>query len=606
MSELDTIYVGDCVETMRSWPDAFIHCCVTSPPYWGLRDYGVDGQLGLEKTPEEYVEKMVAIFREVKRVMRHDGVLWMNMGDSYSNDTKWGGKSGGKNYTSAAGGYQGQRRRVATGLKAKDLVGMPWRVAFALQADGWWLRSDVIWHKPNPMPESVNGWRWEQHRVKVKGGDRGKEPQRIGSFEDRPQQDHDGREFKPSSKWIDCQGCPKCEKNDGLVLRKGSWRCTKAHEMVFMLTKSPQYFCDSEAVREGVRKSAVIERPDFPRKSLIGGQNRGFQEPAVEQPDVVVPATNGNGGLLSSSIRLAATLLQGVKFKKYLRLLPLDTKVRQEGFGNSRGPRRVSIPVLRRASSYAARFANGNISAKEFLGQMHRLYVALPDGDDLKETWIRACPILATDALIHANSNAAVRVHDTGQIGKLDFFHGTPPNEHDNTYATSSSSRNKRDVWSIPTAPFSEAHFATFPPKLIDPCIKAGTSEKGCCPECGSQWARIIQKKMPPTRPTNSRTVPGTQKFGGFSRERFDEPIQSTTLGWRPTCECNAGGPEPCIVFDPFGGSGTTGLVAQGLGRRFLLCELSPDYCQMAVERIRDQAPMFSSVSIAGGRCDAD
>ena len=135
-------------------PDECIHCVVTSPPYWGLRDYGIDGQLGLEKTPEEYVGKMVEIFREVRRVLRSDGNLWLNLGDSYANDWKWGGATGGKHAKDLHGTQVGRARRQ-TGLKPKDLVGIPWRVAFALQADGWYLRSDIIWHKPNPMPESV-------------------------------------------------------------------------------------------------------------------------------------------------------------------------------------------------------------------------------------------------------------------------------------------------------------------------------------------------------------------------------------------------------------------------------------------------------------------
>lgn len=149
------LLVGDCREMLRTLPDESVHCVVTSPPYWGLRDYGVDGQLGLEPTPEEYVANMVEVFREVRRVLRDDGTLWLNLGDSYANDGKWGGSSGGKHATALHGNTGIGRQKVTTGLKPKDLVGIPWRVAFALQADGWYLRSDIIWSKPNPMPESV-------------------------------------------------------------------------------------------------------------------------------------------------------------------------------------------------------------------------------------------------------------------------------------------------------------------------------------------------------------------------------------------------------------------------------------------------------------------
>jgi DNA modification methylase len=137
---------GDVIDCLKSLPDESVHCCVTSPPYWGLRDYGIDGQLGLEETPDEYVANMVEVFREVKRVLRSDGTLWLNLGDSYASSAK---ESGGHNPK------QDSNRGSRTGLKPKDLVGIPWRVALALQTDGWWLRSDIIWSKTNPMPESV-------------------------------------------------------------------------------------------------------------------------------------------------------------------------------------------------------------------------------------------------------------------------------------------------------------------------------------------------------------------------------------------------------------------------------------------------------------------
>ena len=150
------IICGDSLTELRKLPDESVHCCVTSPPYWGLRDYGVAGQLGLEKTPEEYVAKIVEVFREVRRVLRKDGTLWLNLGDSYAG----GGKGNYGSGLSTHGGTVAKHAKgsdfpVPDGLKHKDLVGIPWRVAFALQADGWYLRQDIIWAKPNPMPESV-------------------------------------------------------------------------------------------------------------------------------------------------------------------------------------------------------------------------------------------------------------------------------------------------------------------------------------------------------------------------------------------------------------------------------------------------------------------
>ena len=142
---------GDSIEMLRTLPDSSVHCCVTSPPYWNLRDYGHAGQIGLEDSPEEYVARMVAVFREVRRVLREDGTCWVNLGDSYAG----GGKGGGGSFEEERPGWTARGRIDGHGLKPKDLVGIPWRVAFALQADGWYLRQDIIWHKPNPMPESV-------------------------------------------------------------------------------------------------------------------------------------------------------------------------------------------------------------------------------------------------------------------------------------------------------------------------------------------------------------------------------------------------------------------------------------------------------------------
>lgn len=149
------IITGDCREQMASLPEQSVQMCVTSPPYFGLRDYQVEGQMGLEATPGEFIAGMVAVFRDVRRVLRDDGTLWLNIGDSYASDTKWGGSTSGKHVRAQHGDSGIGRRRTSTGLPGKNLVGIPWRLAFALQADGWILRQDIIWSKPNPMPESV-------------------------------------------------------------------------------------------------------------------------------------------------------------------------------------------------------------------------------------------------------------------------------------------------------------------------------------------------------------------------------------------------------------------------------------------------------------------
>ena len=223
------LYHGDVLERLRELPDESVHCMVTSPPYWGLRDYGVEGQIGLEATPEAFVERMVEVFHEVRRVLRADGTCWVNMGDGYAQ----GGRGGIGDKSTLQGSQRNQNESRAekvpqakrpAGLKPKDLIGMPWRVAFALQADGWWLRSEIIWHKPNPMPESCT---------------------------DRP---------------------------------------TSAHEKLFLLTKSARYFYDAEAVRTAAKESSLtrlsqdIENQAGSTRANGGGKTNGTMKAVGGKP----------------------------------------------------------------------------------------------------------------------------------------------------------------------------------------------------------------------------------------------------------------------------------------------------------------------------------
>ena len=312
------ILIGDCRNLLREMPEKSVHTCVTSPPYFGLRDYGMDDQIGLEQTPEAFVAEMVAVFSEVKRVLRDDGTLWLNLGDSYASyrdgkatpDTTRGDSEG----TLVPKGSAKNRMAstfAGSSIKHKDLIGIPWRVALALQADGWYLRQDIIWHKPNPMPESVTD------------------------------------------------------------------RCTKAHEYIFLLSKSAKYYFDYEAIKE------ISVDPE---------SHKGMKKRSADKRD----------------------------------------------------------------------------------------------GD----------PYFATKVGNHAEG----KIYDK---------------------------RNKRSVWTVTTKPFKGAHFATFPPDLIEPCILAG------CPEGGT-------------------------------------------------------------VLDPFGGAGTTGLVASRHGRNAILCELNPEYAELAKNRISDDNPLFN------------
>lgn len=198
MIELNKIYNSDCSEFLKQLPDNFIDCCVTSPPYYGLRDYGVEGQIGLEETPDQYVQKLVAVFTEVKRVLKPEGTLWLNLGDSYSGSGKGTGgqyELSKKQHTNKGSNWakdSGVKIRFNDGCKPKDLIGIPWMVAFALRSDGWYLRQDIIWAKPNPMPESVTD------------------------------------------------------------------RCTKSHEYIFLLSKSSKYYYDQESIKQPVADQTVL------------------------------------------------------------------------------------------------------------------------------------------------------------------------------------------------------------------------------------------------------------------------------------------------------------------------------------------------------------
>jgi DNA modification methylase len=209
---------GDVLEVLKTIPSETVHCCITSPPYYGLRDYGVDGQIGLEKTPEEYVERLISVFREVRRVLRFDGTLWVNIGDSYAGSGKGrngdGTHSAGGNQATNKGTIAGHLRKTqgGPGVKPKDLIGIPWMLAFALRADGWYLRSELIWHKPNPMPESVR---------------------------DRP---------------------------------------TKAHEQVFLLSKSQRYYYDPDAIKEPAKNYGISDRSNNKKNGATGlAPHRGFK-----------------------------------------------------------------------------------------------------------------------------------------------------------------------------------------------------------------------------------------------------------------------------------------------------------------------------------------
>ena len=433
-----TLYHGDALTVLATLPAESVQTGITSPPYWALRDYGtatwaggaeqcnhveraargdagrvstdaragvnpapvdtpmryrdlclkcgarrLDAQLGLEPTPEAYVASLVAVFREVRRVLRSDGTCWIVMGDSYATGAgRVGERPGGGTQGDAwaeRGAMTSPNRMPIPGLKPKDLVGIPWRLAFALQADGWYLRSDIIWAKPNPMPESVT---------------------------DRP---------------------------------------TKAHEYLFLLAKSERYYYDAEAIREPLQPQ-TIDRAKYPGQSH---HPRGWHT-----EDVPI-----NGGSLRPDV----------------------------------------------------------------------------------------------------------------------------------SFLNPSGRNRRRSVWTIATAPYPDAHFATFPPDLVKPCILAGTSERGACAACGAPWERVVEREaMHDDRPRPSERIRPEHGWKGLNEtgSHTQTGTRATTLGWQPTCRCEAA-TVPCTVLDPFAGSGTTLYVAKELNRRALGIELSAAYLPLITDRLR-------------------
>lgn len=385
------IHQGDAESVLAGLPASSVHCVVTSPPYFGLRSYLPDGhpdkalEIGQEPTIGEYVARLVEVFRAVRRVLRPDGVLWLNLGDAYASDRSWGGRTSGKHVREMHGDTGIGRRRTATGLPHKSLMGLPWRVALALQEDDWVLRSDCIWHKPTAMPESV---------------------------QDRP---------------------------------------TRDHEYVFLLTPQSRYYYDAYAVRE--------------------------------------------------------TAAESTRDRAHLGECPLSA--RQEA--------------------------------------MH-------------------------EAGIHEKS---ARLRDYGRQW-----------------------RNLRTLWSVAAGHFDDDHFATFPPALVERCIRAATSERGCCPTCGAPWRRELapcgQHQVKHAADKSKKVLATAGRLGATSAHVTGLATVYETVGWRPGCACPPAEPVPCVVLDPFAGAGTTGLVALRLGRRFVGVELSAKYVEMAWRRIVADAPLWN------------
>lgn len=474
---------ADVLAGLYSLPDCSVHCVVTSPPYFRLRSYLPDDhpnkpfEIGLEESLDGHIEKLVEVFREVRRVLRHDGVLWLNYGDCYAGI--WGNQGrkeerGGQRAVNAPMMQQVQDTRYITtskntgslnrmpGLKAKDLCLVPFRLAIALQSDGWYVRSRLPWLKPNGMPSSV---------------------------EDRP---------------------------------------GTAVEEWFLLTKSPTYFYDSEAIKIIARYPAGPNAPDKIKSPTGQGMTRRNGYPAPAGWDQTV-GEGGHGTVHRHGRRRAETNADarppGTRAHKGLSLA--------RGAKNERSQGLVADASYRQRAGFNDRWEDGGSDGMRAFRQVDLFFSETGD--------VRG---------VIANS-----------AGDILALH-------------------------MATQPYAEAHFATFGPDLIKPLILAGTSAKGCRANCGAPYERIIKKTFVPQPDVSAEK--GKRQNMDASRKDEGMPRGSTkteTVGWESTCGCNAE-IAPCTVLDPFSGAGTVALVSDRLQRNAIGIELNPDYAEQSRQRL--------------------
>ena len=499
---------GDCRDVLKTLEEKSVHTCITSPPYYGLRDYQTgtweggdpncthqrmtkiskdtstghrgmydqgnvvgdaiykttcnkcgatrkDKQIGLESTPDEYVQQMVEVFREVRRVLRDDGTVWLNLGDTYSNfkDSKSTPQTLSKGTQSEQAHEIDEGLSVSrdprtlkqSGLKNKDLIGIPWRVALALQSDGWYLRQDIIWHKPNPMPESVKD------------------------------------------------------------------RCTKSHEYIFLLSKQPNYYYDYEAIKE----KATGER--------WGGNKPINMNNTKDVDNQFSGLTRERKMLFNERNKRSVWTVQPVKENKtYGKYKDQETEAKnRQGLHSDRGDKLIEVRNGLPDQLVLVEFLRSKVNAK-----------TLADNTDIPltkiEHWFRKDKAGFSYPTIEDWKKIREFIDDfSNEFHEIDK--GLSDYDLKTDEVVVDSDKNKRSVWTVTTKPFKKAHFAVFPTELIEPCVLAG------CPEGGT-------------------------------------------------------------VLDPFGGSGTTGLVADRHKRNAVLIELNNDYIDIAEDRLKDDAPLFSSV----------
>lgn len=612
------VHVGHVLDSLAAMPAESVQTCITSPPYWGLRKYAgeqvtawSDGEwaYGLEDTPERWADHTAEWMRAVRRVLRKDGTVWLNCGDSYAgNHTSYGEgdrwQHGGDSSHTA---MRDVSRNAYAGYKPLDLIHTPSLLISRLLADGWFLRSVIVWAKPNPMPESVSGWTWQRHQKRSwEYNEKTNELRR-----DR----QNGRDFGVPNV-TDCEGCATCARNDGLVLRRGSGRPTDAYEVIILLAKSPNYYYDSYGYREPSSETVhpmqgnQAARDVLSMETLEGWSGGLVQDmPYRIRTDGTVATSNdslrpfGSGEGETSTVsgdspRGSPSQVEG--------LATVGTRAGTPQVAGVEATRQGSLDsVLAERQGQAGQANEG--STLQDLGEwphggleVEREAPPLEDGrGDADASGVAGDSTEAQEPLLLLRQNGeddnrppnSSQQRRESQQGQRGASVSSVQREERRQDDAASATRNLRNVWVFPTAPFPLAHFATFPPELVRRAILLSTPDAGCCSVCGAPWARVIETSRHLEDGRNSLGLGDkTSGIQSLAATALHHVTESQTIGWRPTCSHDAPA-QPSLVLDPFSGSGTTGVVARSLGRRFVLCELSDSYVQMALKRLTRTQP---------------
>ena len=560
------IHCGDALTVLRALPDTSVNCCITSPPYYGLRDYGCAGQIGLESTPAEYIARLVEVFREVRRVLKDDGTLWVNIGDSYASSRPCRRRNQIGAGSLENGKREARAERMGPGLKEKDLIGVPWMLAFALRDDGWYLRSDLIWNKPNPMPESVKGSHYSRHRVTIK------EYERLSSLryvDECAGDDWAGNMPRLSEREVSSSKAPLSKQSQGnrngasQGIPRGSAGEAETVQP-FAVREAEQNQIREDRQREshsgegcqeicGVSAGETSKRHQAPedkrRTDTAGAKESGdSQIQANGQGEIAEPSAireeegrnpcveqSSDGcrvGRNCDSARGALPLLQG---DGQVDAGSRDTS--QQGRAAHEGQRGASLPAVQfeeagqdpnllvgcpgcpkciQHHGYIFHLSAGRCTkSHEYIFMLSKSARYWCDMDAVSEpaTYAGKIVTLGEKSLSKGQANGAnVAASGNGRASEV----------------TVKDRRNLRSVWTLATLPTPEAHFATFPIELPETCLRAG------CPEGGT-------------------------------------------------------------VLDPFAGAGTTGLACLKNGRKFIGIELNAEYIRIAEGRMRKFYPLMAA-----------